>query len=248
MTYNFLIAPDFAPERFAGWHLFNTTLQKRTELSVHLLMPVSHDEQEQMIAEQDVALIYANPFDAAALIREQGYKAVAKPKGISDEMIIAAAAEGNYPTLDALKPGCRVAMADNRDVKLIGLRLLEAVDLVEDDLHWHMTENFQAAAREVIQGKADMAFFLADVYHGLSKFTSSQLRVLVESKIADISHVLLIRDDIAHHEVLKQVILTLQEDSNGKSALEELGMTEGFEPMVEEDAEFMIDLMETLLD
>jgi hypothetical protein len=30
MTHNFLIAPDFAPQRFAGWHMLNTTLQRRT--------------------------------------------------------------------------------------------------------------------------------------------------------------------------------------------------------------------------
>ena len=28
MTINLLIAPDFAPERFAGWHMLNTLLQK----------------------------------------------------------------------------------------------------------------------------------------------------------------------------------------------------------------------------
>ena len=28
MTINLLIDPDFAPERFAGWHMLNTLLQK----------------------------------------------------------------------------------------------------------------------------------------------------------------------------------------------------------------------------
>lgn len=27
MADNFLIAPDFSPERFVGWHLLNTLLQ-----------------------------------------------------------------------------------------------------------------------------------------------------------------------------------------------------------------------------
>ena len=30
-TYNMLIAPDFSPERFAGWHMFNTLMQKRAD-------------------------------------------------------------------------------------------------------------------------------------------------------------------------------------------------------------------------
>lgn len=34
MAHNFLIAPDFSPERFAGWHMFNTLLQKTLGSSV----------------------------------------------------------------------------------------------------------------------------------------------------------------------------------------------------------------------
>ena len=34
MTINLLIAPDFAPERFAGWHMLNTLLQK-TGIHIH---------------------------------------------------------------------------------------------------------------------------------------------------------------------------------------------------------------------
>ena len=41
MTLNLLIAPDFAPERFAGWHMLNTLLQKRSGLQLHLLTPAS---------------------------------------------------------------------------------------------------------------------------------------------------------------------------------------------------------------
>ena len=43
-------------------------------------------------------------------------------------------------------------------------------------------------------------------------------------------------------------ILNLHNDDDGKEALTELGMPQGFEAMNEEDAEFMIDLMQTLLD
>ena len=50
MTLNLLIAPDFAPERFAGWHMLNTLLQKRSGLQLHLLTPASAAEQAQLIA------------------------------------------------------------------------------------------------------------------------------------------------------------------------------------------------------
>ncbi len=247
-THNMLIAPDFSPERFAGWHMFNILIQKRANLNMHLNMPASHNEQEALINAGDIQVIYANPFDAAALIREQGYRAVARPIGKSDEMVIAASSNSDINSLDDVIKGATIAMADNRDVKLIGLRLLEAVDLEEADLKWEMTETYQAAARQVIKGDAQAAFFLSEIFHSFSRLTKAQLTVLIESDIADISHVLLIKDDFPDTKILMDAILNLHNDEDGKEALTELGMPQGFEAMNEEDAEFMLDLMETLLD
>ena len=247
-THNMLIAPDFSPERFAGWHMFNTLIQKRANLNMHLNIPTSHAEQETVISEGDIQVIYANPFDATTLIREHGYHAVARPIGKSDEMVIAAAANSDINSLDDIKAGATIAMADNRDVKLIGLRLLEAVDIEEADLNWSVTETYQAAARQVIKGEAQAAFFLAEIFHSISRLTKTQLSVLIESDLADISHVLLIKDGFPDTDILMDAILNLHNDDDGKEALTELGMPQGFEAMNEEDAEFMIDLMQTLLD
>ena len=246
MTINLLIAPDFAPERFAGWHMFNTLMQKRADMHLHLVTPASYTEQEEKINAGNIDLIYANPFDAATLIREKGYRAIARPIGKSDEMVIAAAEKSAINTLEDLSKGATVAMADNRDVKLIGLRLLEAVDLEESDLNWEVTENYQAAARKVIKDEAQAAMFLAEVFHGLSRLTKMQLTVLIESDLATISHVLLVKDGFDKEDELTQAVLDFHKDDEGKATLTELGMAEGFEAMSEEDAEFMIDLMETL--
>lgn len=247
-THNMLIAPDFSPERFAGWHMFNTLIQKRANLNMHLNIPASQAEQQGIINQGDIQVIYANPFDAATLIREQGYRAVARPIGKSDEMVIAAAANSDINSLEDIKAGATVAMADNRDVKLIGLRLLEAVDIAEADLNWTVTETYQAAARQVIKGDAQVAFFMAEIFHSFSRLTKAQLLVLIESDLADISHVLLIKDGFPDSDILMNAILNLHNDDDGKEALAELGMPQGFEAMDEEDAEFMIDLMQTLLD
>lgn len=247
-THNMLIAPDFSPEHFAGWHMFNTLIQKRANLNIHLNTPASHAEQEHLINTGDIQAIYANPFDAATLIREQGYRAVARPIGKSDEMVIAAAANSDIKRLEDIQAGATIAMADNRDVKLIGLRLLEAVDIEETDLHWDITETYQAAAHKVIKGDAQAAFFLAEIFHSFSRLTKTQLSVLIESDLADISHVLLIKEDFPDTQVFMDAVLNLHHDNDGKEVLTELGMPQGFEAMSEEYAEFMIDLMETLLD
>lgn len=249
MTLNLLIAPDFSPERFAGWHMLNTSLQKKSGLGLHLLMPASAKEQAEMIANGQADVVYANPFDAAIMINEHGYQAVARPVGKSDEMVIATADGSPMQSVEDFKPGQKIALTDNRDVKLIGLRLIEPADVVEADLQWHVTDTYQAAARMAIKGEVDAAFFLAEAYHSLSKLTRAQLRPLMESALSDITHVVL-----AHPRAAAEVpaftaaLLAMNGSPDGQLVLDELGITKGFEAMNEEDAAFMIDLMETLLD
>lgn len=247
MANRFLIAPDFSPERFAGWHLLNNLLQKRADLAIHLNTPASHAEQEELIEGGDIKIVYANPFDAAKMIREQGYRAIVRPVGKSNEMVITSSANSDIKTLDDVKAGMTIAMANNRDVKLIGMRLLEAVDLTEDDVKFEITDTYQAAARLLIQDKAQVAFFIAEVFAGLSNLTKSQLNVLIQSDIATLTHVVLVKEDFAEADKLQEVLLSLDKDDDGKAVLKELGLDAGFEVMSEEDAEFMIDLMETLL-
>ena len=248
MAFNFVVAPDFPPNLFSGWHTLNTQLQKRADIGVHLLNPASAAEQAQIIGSQDVSLVYANPFDAAQLIREKGYKVIARPVGKSDEMVIVSGAKGDIKALEDLKSGAKIAMADNRDVKLIGLRLLEAVDLTEGDLNFEITETYQAAIKKVAQGEADAAFFIAEIFSTLSNLTRSQLHVLIESDLADITHVLLAKGDFEHADKVRDALISLKGDASGQAVLDELGMKDGFEAVDEEQAEFMIDLMETLLD
>lgn len=249
MTLNFLVAPDFAPDRFAGWHMLNTLLQARSGLALHLLMPASAAEQAEHLRAGRVDLIYANPFDASHLIRELGYVALARPRARSDEMVIATAAASPAQSVEGLKKGARIALTDNRDVKLIGLRLLEPADLAEADLEWVVTESYQAAARLVIKREVDAAFFLADAFHALSRMTLAQLRVLVESALDDISHVVLAHPRIAGDlPRIGAALVGVGEVARDAEVLDALGLPQGFVAMTAEEAEFMIDLMDTLQD
>lgn len=249
MSCEFLVAPDFAPERFAGWHMLNTLLQKKANINLHLLTPPSAAEQAQLVADGKVDFVYANPFDASTMIREHGFEAVARPIGKPDEMVIATAASSSANGVEDLKPGCKIALTDNKDVKLIGLRLLEIADLNESDVQWQLVENYQAAARLAMKGEVDASFFLLEAYNSLSKLTQSQLKPLIESKLADITHVLLAHPKAADDaKKLVEALIGLAGSPEGDSVLKELGFGQGFERMTTEDAEFMIDLMETLLD
>ena len=249
MTFNFLIAPDFSPERFAGWHMLNTLLQRRSGIKLHLLTPASPPEQSSLLAGGNVDLVYANPFDAVDMIRQQGYMPFARPAGKSDEMVIATAAGSALQRLEDIRPGSRIALTDNKDVKLIGLRLLEPADLTEALIEWVPVENFQATARLILKGEVQAGFFLAEAYASLTRMTRNQLRVLVESRISDISHVVLAHPRMAGDlPRVSQALLGIGSEPADRDVLDALGLPKGFEPMSQEDAEFMIDLMDTLLD
>jgi len=249
MTLNFLIAPDFSPERFAGWHMLNTLLQRRSGVQLHLLTPASPAEQAAALAQDKVDVVYANPFDAADMVRDKGYVPFARPAGRFDEMVIATGSNSSLQKLEDIQPGSRIALTDNKDVRLIGLRLLEPADLNESLIEWVPVDSFQAAARLAIKGEVEASFFLAEAYASLTRLTRSQLRVLVESRISDISHVLLAHPRIAGElPRISQALLGIGQQRGDSDVLEALGLPKGFEPMTQEEAEFMIDLMDTLLD
>lgn len=249
MTLNFLVAPDFAPERFAGWHMLNTVLQRRSGIHLHLLTPTDSAEQAQLLAAQRVDLVYANPFDATDMIQAQGFVPFARPRQHYDEMVIASGAGSGLLAVEDLKPGCRIAITPNKDVKLIGLRLLEPADLNDALIDWVPVESYQAAARLAIKGEVQAAFFLADAFASLTRLTRGQLLVLMESHISDISHVVLAHPRIAAElPSIREALLGMGGQPADAAVLDALGLAQGFEPMSREDADFMIDLMDTLLD
>lgn len=250
MKLNFLIAPDFAPECYSGWYMLSTLLQRRSGIGLHLLMPANSAEQAGLLAGDDVDLVYANPFDAVELVRTQGYRPFARPVGKSDEMVIATWAGSPLRTVEDLRPVHRIALTDNHDVKLIGLRLLEPADLTEADLEWVHFDSYPSVARQVLARQVDVGFFLADAYHSLSRLTRERMQVLIESQLRDITHVLLAHPRVGVDlPMMREAVLGV--GSGGKAddeVLQALGLPGGFEPMLEEDVEFMIDLMDTLLD
>ncbi len=89
MSYVFTVSPDFTPDHLSGWYIFNTWLQKQSGEAIHLEMYNSFQTQREAIQNNQIDLIYANPFDASMLVREKGFLPLVKASGISDEAIIA---------------------------------------------------------------------------------------------------------------------------------------------------------------
>lgn len=246
MTYQITVSPDFSPEHISGWYIFNTWLQKNLETGIHLELYNDFESQRQAILNDQVDLIYANPYDASMLIREKGFTAIARPQGERDEAIIAVNAESPFNVIEDLQADLRLASTEDPDINMMGLIMIEPADLTAENTTMQHVDTYAIVARKLLQGEVDAGFFLKEAYNDLANLTRKNLRVLIESKIDVIHHSFLVGPKLKDQcQELQQTLLTMADAPKGQGVLESLGFT-SWEAVSEEDAEFMIDLMDTL--
>lgn len=246
MTYNFTVSPDFNPTQLSGWFIFNTWLQRMLGEPIHLELYDDFESQRRDIAADKFDLIYANPYDATALVRGKGFVPVASPSSKSDEAIIAVAASSPVTRIEELAPGIRISSTDDPDVNMMCMIMIEPADLNRDNTKISHRDTYVLVAKDLIKGDADIGFFLEDTYTDLSGVVRSQLRPLVQSQIHVIHHVLLVGPRLAHrHQDLQRVLGAMQAEPSGAGVLKSLGFS-SWSIVDREETEFMIDLMDTL--
>lgn len=247
MTYNFTVSPDFGPEHLAGWYVFNTWLQRILGESIHLEIYSDFDSQRDAIGADKVDLIYANPYDASMLVREKGFVPLARPKGKSDEAIIAVAANRDVAAIEDLKPGITVATTHDPDVHVMGMIMLEPANLNKDNIRLQICDTYVLVAKQLIKGESDAGIFFAEAFSDLSSMVRSQLKILVSSDIQVVHHSLMMGPALlSHQERLREALLDMPSDEKPRGVLTALGFQE-WELVDQEAMEFMIDLMDTLL-
>ncbi len=246
MSYQFTVSPDFTPDHLSGWYIFNTWLQKHTDLAIHLEMYNDFHSQRAAIKADHVDLIYANPFDAAMLVREKGFLPLVKAEGAADEALIVVNADSPFNDVADLNPGTRVAYTDDPDVKLMGMIMLEPGDLDASNIEVITADNYVLVAKHLLKGDADVGIFLAEAYDDLSAMIKKQLKVLVRSQISVIHHALMIGPKLLdRRETIQQLLINMPEDEKGPGVLKSLGFN-AWNIVDDEEMEFMIDLMDTL--
>jgi len=246
MSYQFTVSPDFTPDHLSGWYIFNTWLQKQTDNAIHLEMYNDFQEQRDAIKNDNVDLIYANPFDAAMLVREKGFKPLVKSAGESDEAIIAVSADNHVENVAHLEPGLKLAITDDPDVHMMGMIMLEPGDLDASNIEVIASDTYVIVAKHLLKKEADAGIFLAEAYDELSKMIRRQLRVLVRSQISVIHHSLMIGPKLLdQREKIHNTLVEMHNDEKGRGVLESLGF-EQWQTVDDEEMEFMIDLMDTL--
>ena len=226
MPHNFTVSPDFAPDHMSGWFYFNTWLQRKLGTDIHLEL---YDTFEQQRA-------------------EMGFKALVRPVSKRDEAVIVVAADSAVSAVEDLEPGTRVATTADPDVDTIGMIMLEPADLDADSVQKHTYNSHVLIAKSILNGEADVCFILKQSYDELSDLIRSRLRVLVTSQISVVHHALLVGPAMMGcFEQLRDLLVAMSKDEKGIGVLENMEIR-GWEPMSEEQTEFMIDLIDTLID
>ncbi len=246
MSFTFTVSPDFTPDSLSGWYIFNTWLQKQMNISIHLEMYNNFQSQRDAIKNDSIDLIYANPFDAAMLVREKGFQPLVKAANTSDEAIIAINSNNAVKTVEELPRGVKIAFTDDPDVYMMGMIMLEPADLDEANTVPFLSDSYILVAKKLITGKADIGIFLAEAFDNFSPITKKQLKILVKSQIDIIHHSLLISPKLLESKDLFQKKLTaMNTNEKGIGVLNNLGVSR-WEKVNKNEMEFMIDLMDTL--
>ena len=224
-----LIAPDFSPEFFANWHMFNTQLQRALDTTIHLQTPAGYREQQEWIDGETIALVYANPFDAGSLMRDKGYIALAKPDLPSDQVLVVANAQSAFATLGDLPADSRVLVTANYDIQAIGLDILQGTAITADTVQWLPTRTFPELARRLMANEAEIGLFLASSFRSLNAGTQGSLKILFETEFEDFGHVMLLHPDFADQaDKLRAALLNMAQSPVSQMTLADLGMPKGF--------------------
>jgi len=248
MPFNFTVSPDFAPDHVSGWFYFNTWLQRQLGVDIHLELYDGFEPQRADIRAGKVDLIYANPYDASMLVREMGFRALVRPVAKPDEAVIAVPAGSDAASVENLRPGMRLATTADPDVHTIGMIMLEPADLDRHSVAQQQYDSYVLIAKALLRGEADVGFFLKQSYDELSDLIRRQLRVLVSSQIGVVHHALLVGPRLAQKgEQIIELLTTMAQDPKGAGVLDSMDVS-GWERMSAEQTEFMIDLIDTLVE
>ena len=149
--------------------------------------------------------------------------------------------------VEDLQSGARLATTGDPDVHTIGMIMLEPADLDADNLKLQEYDSYILVAKALLRDEADVGFFLKDSFVELSDLIRKQMRVLVSSQISVVHHALLVGPQLQpRFAELQGKLLEMKAASRGAGVLESMGL-EGWEVMSEEQTEFMIDLIDTLV-
>ncbi len=249
-TISFSIAPDIAPQRLPGWYIFATWLQKQINASITTTDFSSFEKQKQALLDGKIDFLYANPYDAGWLVREQKFLALAQPLSDVAEVTIVTKATSDIKQVSDIPKNIKAAAADNADLRMLGAILLEPANLTREDFTFVDVSNHILSIKALLSGNADIAMIPTKIFNGLSKTIANDLLALVSTEphdIESVAHCFVLSPKMAEYaEPIKQALRNMKELPNGQSILDDIGVSNWKILEDKEEIAFMIDLIYAL--
>ncbi len=249
-TISFSIAPDIAPQRLPGWYIFATWLQKQINASITTTDFSSFEKQKQALLDGKIDFLYANPYDAGWLVREQKFLALAQPLSDVAEVTIVTKATSSIKQVADIPKNIRAAAADNADLRMLGAILLEPANLTREDFTFVDVSNHILSIKALLSGNAEIAMVPTNIFKGLSKTIANDLIALVSTEphdIESVAHCFVLSPKMAEYaEPIKQALKNMKELPNGQSILDDIGVADWKILEDKEEIAFMIDLIYAL--
>lgn len=249
-TISFSIAPDIAPQRLPGWYIFATWLQKQIDAPITTTDFSSFEKQKQALLDGKIDFLYANPYDAGWLVREQKFIALAQPESDVAEVTIVTKANSDIKTVTDINKGVKASAADNADLRMLGAILLEPANLTKDDFTFVDVSNHILAVKSLLSGNADIAMIPTKIFKGLSKTIANDLVPLVSTQpndIESVAHCFVLSPKMAEYEApIKKALQEMKTLPNGQSILDDIGVSDWKILEDKEEIAFMIDLIYAL--
>ncbi|MDD2724746.1 MAG: PhnD/SsuA/transferrin family substrate-binding protein [Methylovulum sp.] len=221
-------------QQMNGWYFFNTYLQRHLGREIHL--ELSHGamtEQRKKIEENDI--VFTKPFEATRLMLEHHYKPLLRPIDQADEVTLLVRSEDKRQHLKDYIGGKIVTAAQDNFVYLLGRFLLEESESSLAHMEHVFSGHDIKALQMLLKGSADILFMLSDTYKGLSGLTRKMLREIDQSETAFAFHMFSVAPHCAGlGDALSEVLLDMNQDSQGRQVLADLGIPGWIKPTHDE--------------
>jgi anti-anti-sigma factor len=225
-----------------GWFFCNNYLQRKLERNVRI--DVAPPAQTFDIQASNAHLMFVKPFEACHLLRQRGYRALARPLDEADEVVVVARASDARQGWEDFAEA-RVATAlPNNFVYLLGRYLCDESGLDSARLSVEFTGNEIKGLMQLLRGQADLLFMLHKTYRELSELSRRDTRVLEASQTQFAYHMLCVSPQAGGVQApLLDALTGMAGDSAGAGVLKEL-YVQGWVPVAQEE----IDMLTLLYD
>ena len=218
---NFMVCPHDTTNNPDKWFLFAQYMSMNCPFRVGFEMSFDFADFHENLATAD--LVYANPNDTIKLVRDKGYKPLAHPEGIYDEVVFVANTAVDAPNLASLN-GVEIHTVKSMLPTNIGLKVLQKANITAGQLiNQASWLSVVAAMRD---NTAEYGFLYKDTYDALSHMNKESVQLFHTSAEHAAFHSLLLSPD---HADKSENILTVLQGMNatdeGREVLSALSIT-----------------------